>query len=177
MLLFCKRGIIMTEGKKKSPAAAVLNFIGTAIIVIVIVLCLSLIVPKFFGINSYTVLTGSMEPSIPVGSLVCAKSTEPDTLAVGDVIVFYDGINSIPVTHRVVENQTDSYQIITKGDANAANDITPVDYVNVVGKVVLCIPVLGRLLVPLGTLMGKIAMLAIILGGFLMCEVARRISK
>ena len=43
----------MTEGKKKSPAAAVLNFIGTAIIVIVIVLCLSLIVPKFFGINSY----------------------------------------------------------------------------------------------------------------------------
>ena len=95
----------MTEGKKKSPAAAVLNFIGTAIIVIVIVLCLSLIVPKFFGINSYTVLTGSMEPSIPVGSLVCAKATEPDTLAVGDVIVFYDGINSIPVTHRVVENQ------------------------------------------------------------------------
>ena len=52
-----------------------------------------------------------------------------------------------------------------------------VDYVNVVGKVVLCIPVLGRLLVPLGTLMGKIAMLAIILGGFLMCEVARRMSK
>ena len=89
MLLFCKRGIIMTEGKKKSPAAAVLNFIGTAIIVIVIVLCLSLIVPKFFGINSYTVLTGSMEPSIPVGSLVCAKATEPDTLAVGDVIIFF----------------------------------------------------------------------------------------
>ena len=164
----------MTQGKKKSPAAAVLNFIGTAIIIMVIVLCLSLIVPKFFGIHSYTVLTGSMEPSIHVGSLVCAKATDPVSLSTDDVIVFYDGRNTIPVTHRVVENQTASNQIITKGDANAANDITPVDYANVIGKVVLCIPVLGRLLVPLGTLMGKIAMLAIIFGGFLLCEVARR---
>ena len=165
----------MTQTKKSSPAASVLNFIGTAIIVVVIVLALFLVAPKVVGISSYTILTGSMEPAVPVGALVYAKSAEPASLSAGDIIVFYDGRNTIPVTHRVVENQTASNQIITKGDANASNDITPVPYENVIGRVVLCIPYLGRMLVPLGTLMGKIAMFALILGGFLLCEVAKRL--
>lgn len=156
--------------------AKLLNFIGTAIIVIVIVLCLSLVLPKVFGVSSYAVLTGSMEPSIPVGSVVYAKATDPSLLSEGDVIVFYDGRNEIPVTHRVVENQTSEGQVITKGDANDSNDITPIYYHNIIGKVVLHIPFLGRLFMPLGTLVGKLAVFAIILGGFLMCEVARRLK-
>ena len=157
--------------------AKVLNFIGTAIIIIVIVLCLSLIIPRVFGISSYTVLTGSMEPSVPVGSVVYAKAIEPSALETGDIVVFYDGRNDIPVTHRVVENQTEDAQIITKGDANESTDITPIPYQNVIGKVVLHLPVLGRLLVLLGSLAGKAAALAFILGGFLLCEVARRMRQ
>ena len=157
--------------------AKVLNFIGTAIIIIVIVLCLSLIVPRVFGISSYTVLTGSMEPSVPVGSVVYAKAVEPSLLETGDIVVFYDGRNDIPVTHRVVENQTADSQIITKGDANDTNDITPIPYQNVIGKVVLHLPALGHLLALLGTLMGKVAALAFILGGFLLCEVSRRMRQ
>lgn len=154
--------------------AKVLNFIGTAIIIILIVLCLSLIVPKVFGISSYTVLTGSMEPAVPVGSAVYAKAVEPSTLETGDIVVFYDGRSELPVTHRVVENQTEDAQLITKGDANDSADIAPIPYQNIIGKVVLHIPVLGRLLALLGTLMGKAAALAFILGGFLLCEVSRR---
>ena len=157
--------------------AKVLNFIGTAIIIIVIVLCLSLIVPRVFGISSYTVLTGSMEPSVPVGSVVYAKAVEPSTLETGDIAVFYDGRNDIPVTHRVVENQTENGQLITKGDANDSADLAPIPYPNVIGKVVLHLPVLGRLLVLLGSLVGKAAALAFILGGFLLCEVARRMRQ
>ena len=157
--------------------AKVLNFIGTAFIIIVIVLCLSLIVPRVFGISSYTVLTGSMEPSVPVGSVVYAKAIEPSLLESGDIVVFYDGRNDIPVTHRVVENQTEDSQIITKGDANDTTDITPIPYQNVIGKVVLHLPALGRLLALLGTLMGKAAALAFILGGFLLCEVSRRMRQ
>ena len=157
--------------------AKVLNFIGTAFIIIVIVLCLSLIVPRVFGISSYTVLTGSMEPSVPVGSVVYAKAIEPSLLEAGDIVVFYDGRNDIPVTHRVVENQTEDSQIITKGDANDTNDITPIPYQNVIGKVVLHLPALGHLLALLGTLMGKAAALAFILGGFLLCEVSRRMRQ
>ena len=167
----------MTNTKKSSKTASVLNFIGTAIIVIVIVIALCAAVPKAVGISSYTVLTGSMEPAVPVGSLVYAKAADPASLSIGDIIVFYDGRDTIPVTHRVVENQADSNQVITKGDANTSNDIAPIPYNNIIGKVVLCVPYLGRILGPLGTIMGKIAMLAIILGGFLLCEVARRLRR
>ena len=157
--------------------AKVLNFIGTAIIIIVIVLCLSLIIPRVFGISSYTVLTGSMEPAVPVGSAVYAKAIEPSALETGDIVVFYDGRSELPVTHRVVENQTEDSQLITKGDANDAADIAPIPYQNIIGKVVLHLPVLGRLLALLGTLMGKAAALAFILGGFLLCEIARRMRQ
>ena len=102
-----------------------------------IVLCLMLAVPKIFGISSYTVLTGSMEPTIPVGSLIYVKAVDPQTLIEGDVAVFYDGQSTIPVTHRVVENLTGEGQIITKGDANAQEDIAPIPYPNVVGKMLL----------------------------------------
>lgn len=157
--------------------AKVLNFIGTAVIIIVIALCLSLIVPRVFGITSYTVLTGSMEPSVPVGSVVFAKAAEPAQLEAGDIIVFYDGRSDIPVTHRIVENQSSEGQFITKGDANESDDIAPIPYPNLIGKVVLHLPFLGRLYAPLGTLMGKIAVLAVILGGFLLCEIARRMRS
>ena len=167
----------MTTKKKSSPLAGVLNFIGTAVIIIIIALCLSVTAPKIFGISSYTVITGSMEPSVPVGSVVYAKAIEPSSLEPDDIVVFYDGRSTIPVTHRVVENQTENSEIITKGDANDTNDITPIPYQNVIGKVVLHLPALGHLLALLGTLMGKAAALAFILGGFLLCEVSRRMRQ
>ena len=157
--------------------AKLLNFIGTALIIIVIILSLSLIVPRAFGISTYTVMTGSMEPAMPVGSMVYAKATDPQLLAEGDIIVFYDGRNEIPVTHRVVENQRDEGQLITKGDANSSNDISPIPYHNVIGKVVLHLPFLGRLMLPLSSMTGKIALFALILGGFLLCEVSRRMRR
>lgn len=165
----------MAKEKTISPIGRVLDIIGTLLIIAAIVLCLMLAVPRLLGIQSYTVLTGSMEPSIPVGSLIYAKYTEPQTLAEGDVIVFNDSNASIPVTHRVVENNTQEGQLITKGDANAQEDFAPISYYDVLGKVLLHIPVLGRFLAPLGTLTGKIGMLAIIAAGLLLSALGRRI--
>jgi signal peptidase len=167
----------MTKKQTSSPAAALLNVLGTAIIIIVIVLCLALTVPRLLGYSSYTVLTGSMEPTIPVGSVVYAKPADPLTLSVGDVIVFYDGRSAIPVTHRILENDTACGQVITKGDANAQEDLTPIAYYDIIGRVTVHIPVLGRILAPLGTMMGKAGAVAIILAGALMCEISRRLRR
>ena len=165
----------MSAKKKKSLPSAVLNFIGTAIIVIIIAVCLALSVPKVFGVNSYTVLTGSMVPSIPVGSVVYAKAADPASLAAGEVIVFYDGHTDIPITHRIIENDTARGQVVTKGDANETQDLMPIPYMNIVGRVCLHIPILGYIASPLSSLMGKLAMAAIIVAGLLICEIARRI--
>ena len=166
-----------SDARKSSPVATILNFIGTLIIILVIALCLVLVVPKVFGYSAYTVVSGSMEPNVPVGSVIYAKATDPETLQPGDIIVFNDGRNDVPITHRVVENQTANGQVITKGDANPANDLAPIPYINVIGKVALHVPVIGGFLVPLGTIPGKIGILAVLLGAFLLCEIARRMRR
>ena len=178
-------------GRKKrkrrlTPFGRFLDILGTLIMLVALLACLGLTVPRFVGIQTYVVVTGSMEPSIPVGSLVYAKPVEPETLQVGDVIVFYstnaasngtaqDG--AIPITHRVVENHVDKGEIITKGDANESVDMFSAAYINVVGKMLAHVPKLGYLASPLSSLQGKIAMVMVIFAGFLLTEAGNRIKR
>ena len=169
-------------GKKKKPPMTfmgkLLNLIGTLIMLSAVVVSLGLSVPRFFGIESFIVVSGSMEPAIPVGSMVFSKAVEPATLQPGDVIIFNNiRLNDTPITHRVVENHTDQWEIITKGDANDQNDIRPVTYDQVRGKVIRHIPQLGYIASPLSTLMGKIAIGMILVAGFLLTEVGVRLRK
>ena len=145
-----------------------------------ILLLLVLAAPRLAGIKTYVVISGSMEPAIPVGSMVYSKEVDPATLETGDVIVFYSsnslqGAEStgemIPITHRVVENDTTAGEITTKGDANEQSDMSKVTYINVEGKVIFHIPYLGHMAAPLATTMGKIALAMIVLAGYLLAEV------
>ena len=129
---------------KPTPFGRFLIFLGSLIMWAVILLCLVLAAPRLAGIKSYVVVSGSMEPAIPVGSLVYSKEADPKTLEPGDVIVFYssnagqggrsEGV--IPVTHRIVENNKVTGEITTKGDANEHNDLSAITYNNVEGKVI-----------------------------------------
>lgn len=146
--------------------------------IVMIVLGLIVAVPHLLGYEQYVVVSGSMEPAIPVGSLVMAKPAEPAELQVGDVIVFYtDRHVDTPVTHRVVENRVEDREVITKGDANAANDLSPVLYENIDGKVVRHIPRIGMVVGLFGTVMGKISALMIIVAGYLLTLVGSNLSK
>ena len=69
----------------------------------------------------------------------------------------------IIITHRVVKNQVVSGQLITKGDANEAEDISPVSYAQVIGKVTLTIPVLGGIFAAMVTFYGKIVIVSVVL--------------
>ena len=154
-----------------------LNIIGTLLMVIIIVICLSVTAPKLFGVSPYVVVSGSMTPAIPVNSLIYVKGCDPAQLDKGDIILFYDSKDGTPVTHRVVENDTGSKEIITKGDANNGIDLRPALYANVVGKVILHVPVIGAATGALSTLMGKIAAAMIILAGYLLTVIARRTGR
>ena len=90
------------------------------------------------------VYTGSMEPAIPVGSIVVIKPANPNTLKVGDIICFkIESESSTTVTHRII-NITDE-GFITKGDANEDPDKWIVKKENIIGKVIAVIPYLGYL--------------------------------
>jgi signal peptidase I len=112
---------------------------------------------KIAGIQSFVVLTGSMEPAIQQGSLVFTKLQS--SYAVGDVIAYKQG--TVTVTHRVAqiikENGSVSYQ--TWGDANSAPDSTLVTAKDVLGKAENKLPFVGSFILFLRTLEGFVALI------------------
>lgn len=104
------------------------------------------------GFRSYTVLTGSMSPLIPQGSIVYSQSK--NDYGKGDIITFEQG--GVTVTHRVVEKITENGKTLfkTQGDANNAADSNPVPAENIKGKVELFVPEVGKLVMFLKTLPG-----------------------
>ena len=80
-------------------------------------------VPQVFGHTILRVLTGSMEPAIPVDSLIVVRAVEPGEIKAGDIISFYSAdpaLGGAVNTHRVTEiSQADGKWIYqTQGDAN-----------------------------------------------------------
>ncbi|MDR2956895.1 MAG: signal peptidase I [Coriobacteriales bacterium] len=92
------------------------------------------------GYSAMTVLTGSMQSEIPVGSLIVTKHVDATTIKIGDDISFMYDANTV-VTHRVVginENYADSGKrgFITQGINNLEPDKEIVIADNVVGVVI-----------------------------------------
>lgn len=116
--------------------------LSTLILIVLLLLAILMVGPFVFGLRSMAVLTGSMEPNYPVGSMVYVKEAPMDSIEVDDVISYRISSDTV-VTHRVVAVDRDLKQFTTKGDANATEDGAPVSYDNVVGKARLVIPYLG----------------------------------
>ena len=146
------------RGNRKSPGAAICSALGSFLLIALIALCLPLTAPKAFGYHIYTVISGSMEPAVPGGSLVYIESVEPEDVAEGDVIAFYSAEDQASIiTHRVVENRVLMGEFITKGDANRTQDMNPAPYANFIGIVRLTAPHVGRIAQVLTSTAGKIA--------------------
>ena len=135
------------------------NLLGTLVLLLVIAAFLPLAIPRFAGYEAYEVVSGSMEPEIPVGSVVYVKYAEPQDVAEEDVIAFQSG--SSVVVHRVLQNKVVEGEFITKGDANEAEDLRAVDYSELIGRVEYHFPVVGRLMSLYAMRVGKIYMLLI----------------
>lgn len=87
---------------------------------------------------AYVVLSGSMEPEIPTGSVVVVDGRKKEWNP-GDVITYRRG--NMVVTHRIVEKSEEGY--CTKGDANAEEDAGIVLEKQVIGNVIVALPWLG----------------------------------
>ena len=148
----------------------IISVLGNLIIVFVIVVCLPLAVPRFLGFQEYNVISGSMEPEIPVGSLVYVKQVGFGELQTGDIIAFTSGASV--VTHRVVEMDSTTQLITTKGDANDAKDFMPVAFTNVLGKVVLHIPFFGIAAAWISDLSGKLITFGVLIFGLLLSSLS-----
>ena len=107
--------------------------------------------PNFKPVVSlYTIVSGSMEPTIHVYDVVLNKAVNsPEEIKVGDVITFISTSaisEGLTVTHRVqdIKVVNGKYEFVTKGDYNPTADSSTAKYYNVIGKVAFKIPQLGR---------------------------------
>lgn len=132
---------------------ALCNLFGTLILLSIIASCLPIIIPQFNDYQVYHVVSGSMTPEIPIGSIVYVKPTEPESVQHNDIIAFQSGDSVI--THRVVTNHIVEGEFTTKGDANPVEDEKRVNYNELIGKVERYYPYLGELLVVYSTNVGK----------------------
>ena len=115
--------------------------------VIVGVGVLAIVVPAVTGSTALTVLSSSMEPNLPPGTMVVIRPADPADIKPG-MVVTYQIASGEPavVTHRVTQSllTVDGERLfITQGDANPSADPNPVREVQIRGTVWYAIPVVG----------------------------------
>ncbi|MBD3366390.1 signal peptidase I [candidate division WWE3 bacterium] len=104
------------------------------------------------GIRAFVVQSGSMEPAIKTGSVVVIKPKE--TYKIDEVITFKlrpDSSTKTPkdlVTHRIIEKAEDEGRntYLTKGDANEDADREMIREDQILGRVFVSVPLVGKIL-------------------------------
>jgi signal peptidase I len=112
------------------------------------VIAVSVLVPRVAGATPYTILTGSMRPQMPPGTMVVVKPVSADRVRVGDVVTYQlkSGEPAV-VTHRVVAvgvDGTGKRIFRTQGDANDIADEAWVRPVQIKGVRWYDVPYVGR---------------------------------
>lgn len=102
--------------------------------------------PSVFGIKTFVIISGSMEPSLEIGDIVVIKKVDEEDLKEGDVISFRNGESII--THRInkiIVDKNGIKQYETKGDNNNISDKSFVKYEEIEGKLFSKIPYAGKM--------------------------------
>lgn len=157
-------GIIVLTARGLKHFIALLSSLA---IVLVIALAAASFVSRVFGYTPYAVLSGSMEPELPVGSMVFVRQVEPTDIAVGDNVTFYRSDGAV-VTHQVYEIDPVAQTIGTQGIANKnadgiiMHDAEYTPFSRVIGIVSFCVPYLGFVNAYCTTMPGLLVVVAVL---------------
>jgi signal peptidase I len=134
------------------PQRGVVHYLGlglsAGLLALVGLLALILIVVPFAsGSTPMTILTSSMEPRLPPGTLIVVKPTPAEKITVGDAMTYQirSGDPAV-VTHRVISvssSSDGSFSFITQGDNNDSPDENPVIEAQIRGVVWYSVPWVG----------------------------------
>ncbi|WP_309648788.1 signal peptidase I [Nocardioides sp.] len=120
----------------------------TVILLGVGLVVLTVVVPRVAGATPYVVLTGSMAPHLPPGTLVVVRPVDASDVRTGDVVTYQVRSGEpVVVTHRVVGKGVGAggeVVLRTRGDANGAADELWVRPVQLRGEVWYDVPHIGR---------------------------------
>lgn len=138
------------------------------------------VLPRAVHGTPLTVLTGSMSPDIPVGSVVIDRPVDPGTLHVGDIATYQKAPGvAVYITHRITKIDTSkkTTMFTFKGDANRGPDLAPVPATAIRGKVWIHVPYLGSIRDAIHTKGGIAGLATIVLGGYALVQLAGGLSE
>lgn len=139
----------------------ILNIVTWLAVATLLLFAGALLLPRVAGLETYAVLTGSMQPAIGTGSLVYTEKVQGQQLAVGDIITFQMESGAV-VTHRIAAID-EGGNFTTKGDANNVTDMAPVTPSQVIGRVKFHLPALGTVCEALKTRPGILAAVGVLI--------------
>jgi signal peptidase I len=138
-----------------SPRQIVLRALGIAVgTVLVLFIGAIFVVPRAYGGQALTVMSGSMQPSLNPGDVIAVKGVEPKDacaeIGIGNIVTYFaeSGASDL-VTHRVIAKDSGTYpdgthcRFATQGDANNAADPDLISPEQVRGKFMYGIPAVG----------------------------------
>ncbi len=128
-----------------------------AVVTATAALALAIFGPLAFGDRPYTVLTGSMEPTISAGDVVIDERVSPLEARIGDVVTFRDPEDqSRQLTHRVkgIRRQGSHLWFVTQGDANNTVEHWRISDDGSLGRVLYTVPWVGHVAVLTKTPLG-----------------------
>ena len=122
-------------------------------------------VSNLAGFTPMTVQSDSMSPTFDQGDLIVVKQCDTSSLQVGDIVTFHtivDGQYALN-THRIVsiDELNGMHSFTTKGDNNDIADQHVISDGDIVGKYVLKIPYLGKVMDILSSSMGFLIIIVI----------------
>lgn len=138
-----------TSKKPHHLKARILSGFTTLLLLAAVVICLSVVLQSMShgyvslcGTSLFRVVTGSMEPTIPVDAVLIAREVDIAEIREDEIVCFVStnpDSGGVIVTHRVVgiyDTPNGVRCLRTKGDHNLSVDINPVTQQNLIGRVV-----------------------------------------
>lgn len=121
--------VAFDRGERRAPAGRLRRLgshLGTGVLAAAVVLAAAIQIATLTGVcRLVPILSGSMAPAMPTGSLAIVRRVPASSMAVGQILVFSAPTPDHPtVAHRVVSLKPEQGRVIvqTKGDMNAGPD-------------------------------------------------------
>ncbi len=128
-----------------------LHYVGIALSValllgVALLGAILIVIPKVAGATPLTVLTNSMAPGLPPGTLIIVRPVDPDDIKIGDVVTYqiHSGEPDV-ITHRVIgiDAKGAEKRFVFQGDNNGAPDADLVRAIQIQGRLWYSVPYVG----------------------------------
>lgn len=144
--------------KTRNRSGKVALWLAAGVVILLLLLPAGIIIGfTAQGYSCFAVATGSMHPTLPIGTLVVTREIPFDQMEEGQILTFRAANNPKKTfTHRAVEIDRENQLITTKGDANEVADPSPTEAQYCAGKVEYAFPLFGFVFLLVSTPAGLI---------------------